>query len=129
VWRLAGAPAVDAASRSVLQYRLALRWKPLMTKVTILYWQSIPAMVEARDGRRRHKVQLSDRFQELIDHVAMRQKLAGSEAYLTQWRRGESTAHDGDLQAAAQAVADDLERRFESIRGEAMAPRPAGPQA
>ena len=97
-----------------------------MPKVTILYWQSIPAMVEARDGRGRHKVQLSDRFQELIDRVAMRQKLAGSEAYLTQWRRGEPMVHDGDLRAAAQAVADGLEARFESIRSEAMAPRTSG---
>jgi hypothetical protein len=104
-----------------------LRWKTLMTTVTIVYWQSIPALVEARAGRRRHKVQLSGRFQELIDHVAMRQKLAGSEAYLAQWRRGDPEDHQGDLESAAQAVADDLEGRFESIRSEAMAARPSQP--
>ena len=91
-----------------------------MAKVTILYWQDIPSMVEARAGRQRHKVQLSARFQELIDRVAMRRRLAGTDEYLTRWRRGEPEEHPGDPEAAAQAVAQALEARFEAIAREEM---------
>ena len=61
-----------------------------MAKYTVLYWQDIPSLVEVRQGRKRHKVQLSERFQELIDKVAMRKGFFGADNYLEQWRRGET---------------------------------------
>lgn len=91
-----------------------------MTKVTILYWQAIPSMVEARNGRERHKVQLSERFQELIDRVAMKKKLAGTDDYLTQWLRGAPQEHLDDVETAAKAVAHAIEARYEEIRSEAL---------
>ncbi len=87
-----------------------------MARVTVVYWQDIPSMVEARDRSGRHKVQLSARFQELIDRVAMRQGLHGSDQYLLQWRRGEPEERAGEPQACARAVADDLEARYDAIR-------------
>ena len=45
-----------------------------MAKVTILYWKDIPSVVEARDADGVHKELLSERFQELIDLIAMKKK-------------------------------------------------------
>jgi hypothetical protein len=41
-----------------------------VAKCSILSWQDIPSMVEARDESGSHKIQLSARFQELIDMIA-----------------------------------------------------------
>jgi hypothetical protein len=92
-----------------------------MTKVKILYWQDIPSVVEASDGAATHKEQLSQRFQELIDLIAMKKKLAGSDAYLEQWRKGPPESRDGSPKEAAQAVARDIEDRFNEIRAAALA--------
>jgi hypothetical protein len=91
-----------------------------MARVTVVYWQDIPSMVEARDRAGRHKVALSARFQELIDRVAMREGLHGTDDYLLQWRRGAPEEHPGGPEDSARAVADSLEARFESIREAAL---------
>ncbi|MFZ5556492.1 MAG: virulence factor [Pseudomonadota bacterium] len=92
-----------------------------MARVQILYWQEIPSLVEARGGGKTHKEQLSQRFQELIDLVAMKRKLAGTDGYLEQWNKGEATERDGEPKDAALAVAQELEARFDEIRREALA--------
>ena len=43
-----------------------------MTKLSILYWQEIPTVVEGKDKEGIQKVELSKRFTELVDMVAMR---------------------------------------------------------
>jgi hypothetical protein len=93
----------------------------ILAKVTILYWQDIPSLVEARDGTNVQKQQLSARFQELIDMIAMRKKLVGSDAYLEQWRRGKPEERAGEVKAVAAAVAGEIEDRFEQIRSAAIA--------
>ena len=92
-----------------------------MAKVTILYWQEIPSVVEARDPSGRHKIELSQRFQELIDLVAMKKKLAGTDEYLIQWSKGAPEEHEGDPESAAKAVAEDIEGRYDAIRAEELA--------
>ena len=92
-----------------------------MAKVTILRWQEIPSVVEARDRSGRHKIELSRRFQELIDLVAMKKKLAGTDEYLIQWNKGEPKEHAGAPEAAAKAVAEDIEARYDAIRAEELA--------
>lgn len=92
-----------------------------MAKVTVLYWQDIPAVVEVAQGRKRHKLQLSERFQELIDKVAMRKGLFGTDAYLEQWRRGEPSVRDGAPRSLAETVAAELESRYDEIERVAMA--------
>ena len=87
-----------------------------MAKVTILYWQEIPSVVEARGRSGRHKIELSRRFQELIDLVAMKKKLAGTDDYLVQWRKGRPEEHDGDPETVAKAVAEEIEARYDAIR-------------
>ncbi len=92
-----------------------------MADYTILYWRDIPSMVEAREGRAKKKIQLSDRFQVLIDAVAMRRNLVGTDAYIEQWKRGERQSRDGTVEEVAAAVAAELEARYESIKTAAMA--------
>lgn len=92
-----------------------------MARVTILRWQEIPSVVEARDRSGRHKIELSQRFQELIDLVAMKKKLAGTDEYLIQWNKGAPEEHAGDPETAARAVAEDIEGRYAEIRAEELA--------
>ena len=92
-----------------------------MARVTILYWQEIPSVVEARDRSGRHKIELSQRFQELIDLVAMKKKLAGTDEYLIQWNKGDPEEREGDPETVVRAVAEDIEARYAAIRAEELA--------
>lgn len=84
--------------------------------VRILYWHQIPSVVEATDDQgNRHKEELSARFQELIDSIAMRKKLVGTDAYLEGWRRGRRQKRDGQAIEVAKMVAAELEATFDEI--------------
>jgi len=91
----------------------------------IVYWQEIPSLVEVRKGRKvAHKEMLSERFQALIDTVAMKTGLEGTDAYLEQWRKApvDVEIEDGaDAESLARKVAADLEDDFRNIRDKAMA--------
>jgi hypothetical protein len=82
----------------------------------ILHWKGIPSLVQATDASGSVKVQLSERFQALIDAVAMREGLAGTDAYLEHWEHGDETERPGAAQDVAAAVADELERQFDEFR-------------
>ena len=92
-----------------------------MAKVTVLYWKDIPSVVEAREGREVHKELLSERFQELIDLVAMKMQLAGTDEYLMQWQKGPPKEVEGTAYEAAVAVKDEFEARYKEIRKEELA--------
>ena len=94
-----------------------------MTTYSILYWQEIPAFVEATDGETKKKIQLSDRFQELIDKAAMRRKLAGTDAYLEGFNRGNPVEAAGSPDEVAQSISEQLEADFDSISEAALAIR------
>ena len=91
-----------------------------MSKITILCWQEIPSVVEASDKTGRHKVQLSQRFQELIDLVAMRRGLDGSEAYLMEWRKSKQPERIEPAEEAASLAASEMESRFDEIKSDAL---------
>ena len=78
-------------------------------------------MIQVKDGRATLKVQLSRRFQELIDIVAMRKGLAGTDAYLDAWRRGPPVERDGSAEQVANAVKDELEAQFDALKASALA--------
>lgn len=87
-----------------------------MASYRILYWHQIPSVVEASDDQgNRHKEQLSQRFQELIDSIAMRRKLAGTDAYLEGWRRSRPKRRDGSALEVARSVTSELEATFDEI--------------
>lgn len=80
-----------------------------MAQTQITQWLTIPSMVIARDAETTVKIMLAQRFQEAIDEAAMRADMAGSDAYLDGWNRGEWVDADGTAADAAAAVAADLE--------------------
>ncbi len=91
-----------------------------MAKYSILYWQDIPSVVEARDENGVHKLQLEHKFQELIDAIAMRKGLAGTDAYLEEWRRGKRIEREGSAKEVATAIKAELEAEFRTIRAAAL---------
>jgi hypothetical protein len=82
-----------------------------MATYRIIAWKDIPATVEAHEGGDQVTVQLSERFQMLIDSVAMQLGVHDQDAYLEHWG-----ATDGERAGTARevgsAVAAELEERF-----------------
>lgn len=92
-----------------------------MAKVQILYWQEIPSVVEARDADGVHKELLSEQFQELIDLIAMKTKLAGTDDYLMQWNKGKRYEVEGGAEEVAKTIKDDFESQYKEIRKRELA--------
>jgi hypothetical protein len=78
----------------------------------VLRWKEIPSLVEARDGDHTARVPLSQRFQDLIDAVAMREGASDTEAYLAGWGRDPEVERPGEARSVAEAVAAELEASF-----------------
>ncbi|HKB25477.1 MAG TPA: virulence factor [Methylomirabilota bacterium] len=91
-----------------------------MATYQVIAWRDIPAVVEARDGAGAVTRQLSERFQSLIDSVAMQFGLEGSEAYIEQWTRSAVAERAGTAAEVADAVAAELEDRFQEFIGQAF---------
>jgi hypothetical protein len=90
----------------------------------VVSWKGIPASVEARDDGETFTLPLSERFQMLIDSVAMQLGVHDSDAYMDLWAREPAEERPGGARAVAEAVARELEDRFSSIIASAFA-RPA----
>ncbi len=84
-----------------------------MAQLTILYWRDIPSQVVVKEKRKNAKVLLPERFQEAIDMAAMRDKAHETDDYLEGWRKGDPEPVTGDLQAVADARAQELETEFD----------------
>jgi hypothetical protein len=82
-----------------------------MATYRIIQWRQIPASVEARDGVDQVTLPLSERFQSLIDSLAMQTGAHDEDAYLEHWQ-----ATDGERPGSARdvgaAIAAELEDRF-----------------
>lgn len=87
-----------------------------MPEVTIVYWRDIPAQVIVGKGRRAAKVQLPERFEQAIDRAAMKAGLAGTDDYLSEWRRAAPVEIEGDPQEIAAAEAARLEAEYPQER-------------
>lgn len=88
-----------------------------MAEYQVTYWRDFPSMVTAREGRRNTaKVELSQRFQLMIDEAAMRLNMTGTDAYLEQWRRGAWQERPGTPNEVAQAVAAEVEAAYPVAR-------------
>lgn len=83
-----------------------------MASYVVVAWKGIPTVVEAVDGAESASVQLTERFQALVDAVAMMQGLADSDAYLEAWHRSTPAERPGTAAEVAAAVAQELEDRF-----------------
>jgi len=89
----------------------------------IVAWRGIPASVEARDAADSVTVNLSERFQMLIDSVAMQLGLHDSDAYIDLWVKEEPRERAGSARDVADAVAAEIEQRFPTFIGRAFAPQ------
>ena len=87
-----------------------------MAKYKIVYWKDIPSFVQATEGSERVKLELSERFQLLIDAVAMRLGLVGSDEYVDQWHHGDEENRPGSAREVAQGVVAELEGRFSEFQ-------------
>ena len=86
-----------------------------MAVYQIIAWKGVPAIVEARDESETVTRSLSDRFQQLIDSVAMQLGLQDDEAYLGLWARGDVQERPGTATEVADAIVAELEARFPEI--------------
>ena len=91
-----------------------------MATYRVIAWKGIPASVEAQDAEDSVTLELSERFQMLIDSVAMQRGLHGSDEYLDSWARGEALDCPGTAREVADAVAADLESRFAEFAASAF---------
>jgi hypothetical protein len=82
-----------------------------MAKLTIMYWRDIPSQVIAQEGRTRHSVMLSQRFQEAIDSAAIYAGKTEAGAYMDHWRKDVLECGD-NLQEEAEKKAGELEAAF-----------------
>jgi len=83
-----------------------------VARYRIVRWREIPTLVEAWDAGGTARVPLSQRFQDLIDAVAMREGASESGAYLEAWGGDPETERAGPAQPVAEAVAAELEATF-----------------
>jgi hypothetical protein len=89
-----------------------------MATYRVIAWKDIPAAVEAQDADGQVTLQLTERFQALIDSLAM-QFGVHDDAYLEHWG-----ATDGERPGTARdvgaAVAAELEQRFPEFIARAL---------
>jgi len=86
-----------------------------MARYRIVHWKDIPSVVEAFDGDQTARRPLSQRFQDLIDAVAMREGASETEAYLEGWGQGPDLDRPGAAEAVAEDVAAEIEDRFQEL--------------
>lgn len=87
-----------------------------MANLTVIFWRDIPAQVVAEEGRGRNrqqaKVEMPRRFALAIDEAAMRDGADSTDDYLAEWRKSEPETIEGDLNAAAEARAAELDAAY-----------------
>src|SRR5262249_58698099 len=79
-------------------------------------------MVEARDDAGQVTLSLSDKFQALIDSVAMQLGLEDEAAYLEHWARLPGGERPGSARDVGEAVVAELEARFPEYIARAFPP-------
>jgi hypothetical protein len=83
-----------------------------VARYRVVRWKRIPALVEAWDDEQRVRRPLSQRFQDLIDTVAMREGATDTEAYLDAWNEDADADRPGVAVSVADAIAAELEASF-----------------
>ena len=95
-----------------------------MARYRIVHWKEIPSLVEAADGDRTARHQLSLKFQDLIDALAMRENATEEDAYLDGWGQGEWLERPGPADEVARAVAAEIDEGFQVLLGQRFLPKP-----
>ncbi len=87
-----------------------------MANVTVVYWRDIPAQVIVGKGRRAHKIQLPERFEQAIDRAAMKIGASDSDAYLAEWRKATPYSVEGDDENVAKSEAARIDAEYDQAR-------------
>ena len=91
-----------------------------MTKIFILSWQDIPTVIEARDKNGIEKVELSKRFSELIDLVAMKKGIVGTDDYLQNWKKKKLSSTNKTAKQVVLEMSEYFEGKYEEIKSNAL---------
>jgi hypothetical protein len=86
-----------------------------VARYRVVQWRRIPSLVEAFDGDETVRVPLSQRFQDLIDAVALREGASEADAYLDGWEQGPDIDRPGGAREVAEEVARELEAGFADL--------------
>jgi hypothetical protein len=95
-----------------------------MARYRIVHWKDIPSMVEAADGDGTARHPLSQKFQDLIDALAMREGATEGDAYLDGWSQGAWLEREGSPDEVADAVAAEIEEDFQALLVKRFMPKP-----
>jgi alkanesulfonate monooxygenase SsuD/methylene tetrahydromethanopterin reductase-like flavin-dependent oxidoreductase (luciferase family) len=95
-----------------------------MARYRIVHWKEIPSMVETADGDETARRELSAKFQDLIDALAMRENATEGDAYLEGWGQSEWLERSGSPEEVADAVARELENGFQALLMKRFLPKP-----
>ena len=95
-----------------------------MARYRIVHWKEIPSLVEAADGEATARRQLSQKFQDLIDALAMRENATEGDVYLEGWGQGDWLERQGSPEDVAEAVAAEIEDGFQDLLVKRFLPRP-----
>ena len=93
-----------------------------MARWEIVAWREIPAMVEVRDDAGQVTLSLSEKFQALIDSVAMQLGMQDEAEYLEHWARLPGGERPGNAHEVGEAVVAELEARFPEFIARAFRP-------
>jgi hypothetical protein len=80
-----------------------------MATYKVMYWQEIPSQIRAEDDGGEVSLPLDPKFADLIDRLAMKRGLMGSDDFLAEWHWGEEQDRDGSAQEVAETVKAELE--------------------
>jgi len=95
-----------------------------MARYRIVHWKEIPSVVEAADGDQTARRQLSQKFQDLIDALAMRENSTEGDAYLEGWGQADWVERGGSADEVAEAVVAELEGAFQALLMKRFLPKP-----
>jgi Virulence factor len=87
-----------------------------MSNATIIYWREIPTQIVVGSGREAVRRVLSERFQVAVDKAAMVDRASGEDEYLEDWRRVPTEVDATDPEAAADALAAEIELEYTTTR-------------
>lgn len=87
-----------------------------MPDVTIVYWRDIPAQITVGKGRHGTKAQLPERFEQAIDRAAMKSGAAGTDEYLSEWRKGTPYQVEGEASDIIQAETARIDQEYDTER-------------
>lgn len=79
-----------------------------MAEYRVLSWRGIPAQVKAYGEEGTLAAPMPGRYQTEIDRVAMREGLAGSDAYLEQWKWSRRATRAGSARQVLDEVIAEL---------------------